>query len=273
MESKPPSNKRRFLWPVLRSLIEARAAAAGVGLFEVFSADHDAAGAFAREAGVAAVLDRLRCASAAGETPPAMLLIGLYAENDLRHGVAPRAGAAGLFDWPGLSYLRFVFGEDELKGAIAVAVEGRYTPPPLPTSEELAIRAASICHWLERVANVLAGEATAFASATRDRIDLSPGMLEPESALSSEQCDNLAALAAALRLLPAIADGDVLSKTLTEDVNAVCRESARLEAVKACGSAAAPAALAEAAAALSAAGGALDVRMRTIAARFAQRAQ
>ena len=84
-------------WALLRSLIEARAGAAGAAPFEIFSADHDAAGAFSREAGVAAVLDRLRRAAVAGETPPAMLLIGLYAEDDLRHRVAPRAGAAGLF--------------------------------------------------------------------------------------------------------------------------------------------------------------------------------
>jgi hypothetical protein len=260
-------------WPLLRSLIEARAAAAGVVSLEIFSVDHDAAGAFAREAGVAAVLDRLRRASADGKAPPAILLIGLYPEDDLRQRVAPRAGAPGLFDWPGLSYFRFVFGEDELKGGIAVAVEGRHAPPPLPTCEELALRAANIRHSLERVVNVLAGEATVFANAARGETGLSPAMLELGSALSSEHCDNLAALAAALRLAPAITDGDVLSKTLTDDVDAVCRESARLEAVKACGPAAAPAALAEAAASLSAAGQALDTRMCAIATRFAPKAQ
>lgn len=260
-------------WPPLRSLIEAWAAEAGAAPLEVFSADHDAAGAFTREAGVTAALDRLRRATAASETSPAMLLIGLHAEDDLRQRVAPRAGVPGLFDWPGLRYLRFVFGEDELMGAIATAMEGRYAPPPLPTCEELAIRAASVRHWLERVVKGLAGEATVFANAARGETDLSPAMLEPGSALSSEHCDNLAALAAALRLAPAITDGNVLSKAVTDNVDAVRQESARLEALKTYGSAAAPATLAEAAAALREAGTALDVRMRAIAIRFAQRAQ
>lgn len=260
-------------WPLLRSLIEARAAAAGAAPFEIFSADHDAAGAFAREAGVPAVLDRLRRAAAASETPPAMLLVGLYAEDDLRQQVAPRAGVPGLFDWPGLRYLRFVFGEDELMGVIATAMEGRYAPSPLPTCEELALRAANIGHWLVRVLNRLAGEATVFANAARGGIALSPAMLEPGPALSSEHCDNLAALAAALRLAPAITDGDVLSKALTNDFNAVHLESVRLEEIKAYGPAAPPAALAEAAAALGKAGEALDVRMRTIAAGLARKAR
>jgi hypothetical protein len=254
-------------------LIKARAAAAGAVSLEVFSVDHDAAGTFAREAGVAAVLDRLRRAAAAGKTPPAMLLVGLYAEDDLRQRVALRAGAPGLFDWSGLSYLRFVFGEDELKCGIAMAVEGRYAPLPLPTSEELAIRAANIRHWLERVVNGLAGEATVFANAARGETGLSSAMLEPGFALSSVHCDNLAAFAAALRLAPAIADGDVLSKTLMEDVDAVCRESARLESVKASCPVAASAALADAAVSLSSAGQALDARMCAIAGRFAQKAQ
>lgn len=256
-------------WPRLRSLILARA----TDSVAAFSADHDSAGTFVREAGVPVVLDRLRCAAAAGETPPAMLLVGLYAEDDLRQRVAPRAGVPGLFDWPGLRYLRFVFGEDELMGAIATAMEGRYAPPPLPTCEELAIRAANIRHSLERVVNVLAAEATVFANAARGETDLSPAMLEPSPALSAEHCDNLAALAAALRLVPTITDGDVLSKALTNDVDAVRRESARLEATKAYAPAAAPTALAEAAAALGKAGETLDVRIRAIAERFAQRAQ
>lgn len=261
-------------WPPLRSLIEARAAEAGVAPLEVFSADHDAAGAFAREAGVAAVLDRLRRAAAADQTPPAMLLIGLYSEDDLKQRVAPRAGVPDLFDWPGLRYLRFVFGEDELMRAIATAMEGCYAPPPLPTREELAIRVLNIRHWLEPLVKGLVGEATVFANAARGETDLAPAMLEPAPpALSSEHCDNLAAFAAALRLAPAITDGDVLSKALTDNVDAVRRESARLEALKACGPAAAPAVLAEAAASLSAAGQALDIRMCAIAARFAQRAQ
>lgn len=260
-------------WLLLRSLIEARAAAADAVPLEVFSIDHDAAGAFAREAGVVAVLDRLRRAAAVGQTPPAILLIGLYAENNLRQRVAPRAGAPRLFDWRGLRYLRFVFGEDELMRAIATAMEGRHTPPPLPTSEELAIRAANIHHWLERVVSGLVGEATVFANAARGETDLSPVMLEPGPALSSEHCDNLGALAAALRLAPAITDGDVLSKALTNDFDAVRQESVRLEEIKAYGLAAAPAALAEAAAALGKAGEALHVRMRTIAARFAQKAR
>lgn len=260
-------------WPPLRSLIEARVAEADAAALEIFSVDHDATGAFTREAGVTAVLDRLRCAAAAGETPPAMLLVGLYAEDDLRQQAAPRAGVPGLFDWPGLRYLRFVFGEDELMGAIATAMEGRHAPPPLPTCEELAIRAASVRHWLERVIKGLAGEATVFANAARGETDLSPAMLESSPALSSEHCDNLTALAAALRLTPAITDGDVLSKALANDVDAVCRESARLDAIKSYAPATARAALAEAAAALGKAGEALDVRIRAIAVRIAQRAQ
>jgi hypothetical protein len=255
-------------WPLLRSLIEARAAAAEAAPFEVFSADHDAGGAFARQAGVAALLDRLRRAAVDGGTPPAILLIGLYPEDDLRQRVAPRAGAPGLFDWPGLSYLRFVFGEDELKAGIKMAVEGRYEPLPLPTCEELAIRAEKICHWLGRIVNGLDATATDFADAARGETYLAPGMLAPGPALSSEHCDNLAALAAALRLVPAIADGDVLSRTLTDDIDAVCRGSARLDAAKAAGSTPSPAARADAAAALSKAGQALDVRMRSIADRF-----
>jgi len=260
-------------WSLLRSLIEAQAAAAGAAALEVFSADHDPVGAFAREAGVAVVLDRLRRAATTGEMPPAMLLIGLYAEDDLRQRVAPRAGVPGLFGWPGLQYLRFVFGEDDLMGAIARAMEGRYAAPPLPTCEELAIRAASVRHWLEPVVKGLAGEATVFANAARGETDLSPAMLELGPALSFEHYDNLAALATALRLAPAITDGNVLSKALTNDVEALRRESARLEAIKAYAPATAFAALAEAAAALGNAGEALDVRIRAIAVRLAQRAQ
>lgn len=257
-------------WPLLYSLIEAHAAAAGADSLEIFSADHDAAGAFAREAGVVAVLDRLRRAATTCETPPAMLLVGLYSENDLRRRIAPRVGVTGLFDWTGLRYLRFVFSEDQLTGAIEAAMAGRYAPPPLPTREELAVSAANIRHWLERVIKGLAGEATVFANAALGGLRLSPAMLEPGPALSSEHCDNLAALAVALRLAPAIADGEVLSKALAEDVDALRQKSIRLEEIKAYGPAAAPAALAEAAAALSVAGEALDVRMRVIAARFAQ---
>lgn len=263
------------LWPHLRLLIEARATAAGASPLEIFSVDHDAASAFVREAGVAAVLDRLRRAAAAGEMPPAILLIGLYTEDDLKQRVAPSAGAPALFDWPGLCYLRFVFSGDELVGAMATAAKGRYAPLPLPlpTREELTLRVANVHHWLERVVKGLAGEARVFANAAQGGTDLSPAMLQPGPALSSEHCNNLAALAAALRLAPEITDGEVLSKALVDDVDTVRRESARLEAVKARGAAAAPASLAETAAALSATGAALDARMRAIAARLAQSAQ
>jgi hypothetical protein len=257
-----------FLWPHLRSQLEARTGKSGA--LEIFSVDHDATDTFARLAGVGVVLDRLRRSAAAGETPPAMLVVGLYSEEDLRLRLTPRVGVKGLFDWMGLRYLRFVFSEDELRSATAAAIAGRDTLPPLPTREELALSTANIRHWLERVVKGLAGEAAVFANAALGGPCLSPAMLEPGSALSPEHRDNLAALAAALRLAPAIADGEALSKALTNDVDALQRESIRLEEIKGHGTAAAPAALTEAAAALSAAGEALDVRMRAIAARFAK---
>jgi hypothetical protein len=259
-------------WPYLRSLIEAWVRKAGAAPVEVFSADHDIADIFAREAGLATVLDRLRCAAASGETPPAILLVGLYAEDDLRERVILRASATNLFDWPGLSYLRFVFGEDDLKGAIA-AMEGRYAPLPLPTHEELALRAANIRHWLNRVTKGLTSEAKVFADAVHGSIRLAPTMLKSRSALSPEHDDSLVVLAASLSLVPEIADGDMLSTSLTNDTAAVRRANARLEAIKSDGPGAAPEALAEAAAALSSAGQALDGRVQAIVARLTRSVQ
>ena len=220
-------------WPMLRAILEGCTGVNDTTPLTIFSVDHDAGGVFGRGAGVRAVLDRLRETLAAGEVPRAVLLIGLYAEDDLRTRVVRLTGASELLDWPGLRYLRYLFDAEELQAATEAAQAGRAEPVPLPTRHELLACAAGAQHWLESLRKRHAGSAVIYGDAAEGSIILSRRMLEPAAWLSPEHRHGLARLHTCLHLAPGIGDGPALADLLQVEIDSLRATSDCLERLKA----------------------------------------
>lgn len=219
-------------WLILQRRIEDSLRPYELEPIAVHSADHDANGAFARDAGLADVLDMLRSAVVDRKVPPAILLIGILPVDEMRARLVKLVGTDSLFDWPGQRYLRYIFTTDELLSAASSALSGRLMPVPLPTPQELLSSIANVLHWLEQVKQGHAGTARILTDVARGEFELPRRNLEPEPCLSPKQRERLELLCQSLSLAIEMENSKELAETLRNDIIAQDVASLKLEQLK-----------------------------------------
>lgn len=141
--------------------------------------DRGSSGSFARDAGLLLAIDHVGAALAASHTPPAILLMGVLETAQLQARASTIPGALRVLDWPGISYLRYVFDQAELTAAAKAALAGREEPFPSADRDELCAQLADVQHWLERFRLNAIGAQAIVA-------DVAKGTL-PATALASQQ--------------------------------------------------------------------------------------
>lgn len=196
------------------------------------SVDHDAQGTASALAGAELILETMRVMASAGRPPAAVLLVGVHAENDLRQQLRARFGSDTLLDWRGLRYLRFVFSEDDLAGAVAAALHGRDMPLPLPPKAELLRRVRDMLHWAEGQRDVAAGQAENCALVRHGHLPFEAEMLSPEQRILSSHREQFAHLLACVKLSPWIGNSEPVVGELASCFDRMLRLDERIEHIK-----------------------------------------
>lgn len=147
-----------------------------------------------------------------GQPCSAILMFGLQEPEAFAKRIPDgKTGLRRLWDWPGLAYLSYGFGIEELVDTARLASEGAGSSlpeDPSPSAGEVLRLTSEVRHWLENRRRNVEGAQRDFESAARGEIVLDESYLSPVSAISDahrEMLDRLWAMeASALRYAPRI---------------------------------------------------------------------
>ena len=149
--------------------------------------DRDVDGAFARYAGferayAALMADWFETGSCHG-----ILIVGLFPMPTGLDETAFERATAALLRWPGASYLRYGFSQEELIKAADEAIRGAKEPLPrvlLPTVCDVRRRTSEVRHWLENRLRNADGARNALEADLLGEATLHESHLEPVAAMS-----------------------------------------------------------------------------------------